>query len=103
MTNVQYSLLFRPQELNSGEYHLNIYQGNFLPLESVSLIQKDKSYEFFCHRHVDQSLLNLCTKFLGLGEITGRRRPYICKWTILRVSLLILMQLIMELTNYAIN
>ena len=73
-----------------------------LPLESVSLIQKHKSYEIFSNGHVDQSLLNLCTKFLGFREITGRRRPYICKWTILQVSL-ILMQLIMELTNYAIN
>ena len=103
MTNVQYSLLFRPQELNSGEYHLNIYQGNFLPLESVSLIQKHKSYEIFSNGNVDQSLLNLCNKFFGLGEITSGRRPYICKWTILQVSLLILMQLIMALTNYAIG
>ena len=103
MKNVQYSTLFRTQELNSREYHLNAYQGNFLPLESVSLIQKHKSYEIFSHGNVDQSLLNLCTKFLGLGEITGRRRPYICKWTILQVSLLILMQLIMALTNYAID
>ena len=103
MKNVQYSILFRPQELYSGEYHLNIYQGNFLPLESVSLIQKHKSYEIFSHGHVDQSLLNLCTKFLGLREITGGRRPYICKWTIFQVSLLILMQLIMESTNYAID
>ena len=43
MKNVQYSTLFRPQELHSREYHLNTYQGNFLPLESVSLIQKHKS------------------------------------------------------------
>ena len=79
MKNVQYSTLFKSQELNSREYHLNTYQGNFLPLESVSLIQKHKSYEFFSHGHADQSLLNLRTKFLGVGEITGRRIPYICK------------------------
>ena len=79
MKNVQYSTLFKSQELNSREYHLNTYQGNFLPLESVSLIQKHKSYEIFSHGHVDQFFLNLCTKFLGFREITGRRRPYICK------------------------
>ena len=79
MKNVQYSTLFRTQELNSREYHPNTYQGNFLPLEIASLIQKHKSYDFFSHGHVDQSLLNLCTKIIDLGEITGRRRPYICK------------------------
>ena len=72
MKNVQYSTLFRPQKSNSREYHLNTYQGKFFPLESVSLIQKHKSYEIFSHGHVDQSLLLLRTKFLGLGEITGR-------------------------------
>ena len=44
MKNTQYFTIFRPQELNSREY-LNAYQGNFLPLERVSLIQKHKSYE----------------------------------------------------------
>ena len=92
-----------PQELNFREDHLNTYQENFLPLESLSLIQKHESYEIFSHGHIDQSLLNLCTKFLDLREIMGRRRPYICKWTILQVSLSILMQLIMELANYAID
>ena len=77
--SVQYSTLLRPQELHSKEYHLNTYQGNFLLLESVSLIRKHKSYENFSHGHVDQSLVNFCTKFLGLREITGSRRPYICK------------------------
>ena len=79
MKNVQYSTLVRFQELIPDNNHLNTYQGNFLPLESVSLIQKHKSYEIFSYGHVDQSLLNLCTKFLGFREITGRRRPYICK------------------------
>ena len=99
----QYSTLFRPEELNSREYHLNTYQGNFLPLESVSLIQKHKSYEFFSPWACRSISSEFVHKFLGLGERMGRRRPYICKWTILQVSLLILMQLIMELTNYAIN
>ena len=62
MKSVQYSTLSRPKELNSREYNLNTYQGNFRPLESVSLIQKHKSCEFFSHGHVDQSFLNLCIK-----------------------------------------
>ena len=46
MKNIQCSTLFRPQELNSREF-LDAYEGNFIPLESVSLIQKHKSYEIF--------------------------------------------------------
>ena len=65
MKNTQYSTLLRRQELNSriSKMH-NIYR-NLLPLETVSLIKRHKSYEFFSHAHVDQSLLNLWTKFLG--------------------------------------
>ena len=47
MKNVQYSTLIRPQELNSREYYLNTYQGNFALLEKVPLIQKHKSYDIF--------------------------------------------------------
>ena len=42
----------------------------------------------FYHAHVDQSLLNVCTKFLG--KTTGRRRPLICKWAFFQVPSLIL-------------
>ena len=36
MNKMKYSIIFRPQELNSTEY-VNIYQGNFRWLENVSI------------------------------------------------------------------
>ena len=46
MKNIKYFTLFRHHELNSKEY-LNAYSEDLLPLESVSLTQKHKSYENF--------------------------------------------------------
>ena len=51
--------------------------------------------KMFYHAHVDQSLLNVCTKFLekqrgGEDHLKGRRRPLFCKWAFFQVPSLIL-------------
>ena len=59
-----------------------------------------KLWNFF-HARVDQSPLNVCTKFLG--KITGRRRPHICKWAFFWSSAINIMVPKYFATNYANN
>ena len=67
------------------------------------IIHSKKLWKFFFHAHVDQSLLNVCTKLFG--KITGRRRLHICKWAFLqfpsltlwfRITLPIIMQIVKD-------